>query len=230
MRITEIFKTIQCEGRLTGKVSVLVRLAGCNLCCKWCDEKFSSDISRGYEISLYELMEKIKKYDCKNIIITGGEPLLANETAELTEELKKNNFHITVETNGTIMRKIEADLVSISPKLSHSEPMMDVGQSESYKRKRINIDVLKYYITNYDYQLKFVVKGEEDFEEIEQILAELNINDKSEILIMPLASTRKQLFNIQEKIVALCIQKGYRFANRLQLQIWGENNENKNNK
>lgn len=225
MRIIEIFKSIQCEGVLIGKVSILVRLAGCNLCCRWCDEKKSSSITGGYEISLHELILRIEDLNCKNIVVTGGEPLLSKEIEDLTRKLKRNDFHVTVETNGTIIRNINADLVSISPKLSHSQPVMNRDLPEKYKR--INIDALLYYINNYNYQLKFVVEKEKDFDEIEDILIRLRVNNKDDVLIMPLASSRRELYRIQKKIVDLCIQKGYRYANRLQLQIWGKGKEEK---
>jgi 7-carboxy-7-deazaguanine synthase len=228
MRIIEIFKSIQCEGMLTGRVSLFIRFVGCNLNCRWCDEKSSSVSHNGFEISLNELIERIKSYSCKNIVVTGGEPLLTKEIVTLTKNLKKNGFHITVETNGTIIKDVAADLMSISPKLSHSEPIMNQEQLEKYKKKRININVLKYYTKNYNHQLKFVVEKEKDFEEIEEILNQLGIHDKRDILIMSLASSRKELYNTQKKIVNLCIKKGYRYANRLQLQIWGKNKENKN--
>lgn len=225
MRLTEIFKTIQCEGTLTGMVSVIVRLGGCNLQCKWCDERFSSRAKGGLEISINELLKKINKYNCKNIIITGGEPLIYKEIIELSNRLKDADYHVTIETNATIQKRINCDLISMSPKLSHSIP--NNIPSEGYERKRINIEAIRYYIRNYDYQIKFVVGLEEDFNEIEAILLKIGDYDRSKILIMPLASSRRQLFAIQKNIVKLCVERNYRYGNRLQLQIWGKGKETK---
>lgn len=37
INLSEIFYSIQGEGPNTGKPSIFIRLAGCNLCCVWCD-------------------------------------------------------------------------------------------------------------------------------------------------------------------------------------------------
>ncbi len=224
MKVTEIFKTIQGEGILTGTVSVIVRLCGCNLKCKWCDEKFSSKIETGYEISISDLLKKINSYNCKNVVITGGEPLIHLEIVELTSKLKRAGYHITVETNATIRKDIKCDLMSMSPKLPHSIPD-NIKDSEEYNKKRININAMKYFIKNYNYQIKFVVRCEKDFDEIEKVLLQIGDYNRSKILIMPLASSMRQLSNIQKEVVKICIEKNLRYCNRLQLQIWGKSKE-----
>ena len=51
----------------------------------------------------------------------------------------------------------------------------------------------------YNYQIKFVIGSEPDFNEINEILSKIGSYDKSRVLIMPLASSRNQLFKIQKK-------------------------------
>ncbi len=223
MKVVEIFKTIQGEGILTGVVSVFVRFVGCNLRCKWCDEKFSLNTEASEEVAIPELIKKIKKYKCKNIVITGGEPLLHNDIILFTKELKKEGYFITIETNATIKKKVCCDLVSMSPKLSNSTPYK--ADKNKYAKIRLNIDVIKYYIKNYDYQIKFVVSSERDIKEIKRVLSKIENYGKSRILIMPLASSRKQLYISQKKIVKMCIENNWRYCNRLQLQIWGKGKE-----
>lgn len=227
MNVAEVFKSIQCEGILTGRVSVFIRLAGCNLNCYWCDEKQSNNIEQSNEISILELLQTVSKYNCNDIVITGGEPLIAKDIVELTKILKENNYTIIVETNGTVIKDIKADLVSLSPKLGNSEPTPFIAKYLYHRNNRINIEALQYYNENYNCQLKFVVENDSDFEEIESILEKSEISDMRSVLIMPLASTRDQLLKAQSKIVSQCIKYGYRFTTRLQLLIWGEGNENK---
>lgn len=224
MIVTEIFKTIQGEGILTGTVSVIVRLRGCNLQCIWCDERNSSKPGIGCEFSIDALLKKIAEYNCNNVIITGGEPLIHKEIEEFTDRLKKEGYNITIETNATIQKSIHCDLISMSPKLRHSIPNITKGFDE-YNKKRININIIKHYIKNYDYQIKFVVEGEKDFDEINEILLKVGEYDNSRILIMPLASSRLQLFKVQKGIVDICIKRNLRYNNRLQLQIWGKGKE-----
>lgn len=209
---------------MVGTVSVIIRLGGCNLKCKWCDEKNSSDPAMGRETSIDNLLEKVVAYNCKNVIITGGEPLIHSEIKELTDKLKKAGYHITIETNATIKKNVNCDLISISPKLKNSVPDKIINP-EKYNEKRINIEVIKFYIKNYNYQIKFVVDSEPDFNEINEILSKIGSYDKSRVLIMPLASSRNQLFKIQKKVVDMCIRRNFRYNNRLQVQIWGKGKE-----
>ena len=232
MEVCEIFKSIQGEGRLVGVVSALLRFWGCNLRCKWCDEKQCLLGKNIQNIEKTEIVSMIEKYNCDYIIITGGEPLLQNEISELCNILKTKGYHITIETNGTVLREnLKADLISISPKLSNSNPDFDKPlQLSLYNNKRLNLEIIKYYMENYDYQIKFVVEKEDDFREIDNIVSELKKSsafDKKNILIMPLASSRNQLFRMQQQVVEWCVIYGYRYCNRLHLQIWGKGKERK---
>jgi organic radical activating enzyme len=57
------------------------------------------------------------------VVITGGKPFLqSDELVELCRRLSGEEFHITIETNGTIFVPLGAKLISLSPKLSNSTP------------------------------------------------------------------------------------------------------------
>ena len=47
------------------------------------------------------IINKIEEFDCNNIIFTGGEPML-NDLWPLQRLLKARDYHISIETNGTI--------------------------------------------------------------------------------------------------------------------------------
>ena len=86
MVINEIFYSIQGEGLLAGVPSVFVRIAGCPLRCEWCDTKYALDPDAGDEMAIPQILDKIKQWACKNIIITGGEPMVNSQLPELTTE------------------------------------------------------------------------------------------------------------------------------------------------
>ena len=227
MKVCEMFKSIQGEGRLIGVVSVLIHLWGCNLRCKWCDEKKCLKKGEYQEMTLSDIISKMGKYHCKHIIISGGEPMLSSEISQFTKMLKLEGYHITVETNGTIVKKdLAADLISMSPKLLNSVPdYTNPEQFKIYNERRLNIKAIKFYMKNFDYQVKFVVEDESDSMEVEKIISELRevpTYDEEKILMMPLSSSRRELFKVQKRIAELCIKKGYRYGNRLHLQIWGK--------
>lgn len=209
MKVNEIFSSIQGEGKLQGVPSVLVRLVGCNLNCVWCDNRKNK---KAWEVSHGELLNLLGDYGIRNIIITGGEPLLYSQIELLTSELKEKGYFITIETNATIKKSVKADLISMSPKLSHANVKDGIVT--------IDYNVIQYYVDNYNYQLKFVVKNENDFLDVQHILRGLNNIDYNNVFMMPLASSLAELAVIQKEIVRLCIKYRYRYANRLQLQIW----------
>ena len=127
MIISEIFYSLQGEGLLAGTPSVFIRLAGCPLRCKWCDTKYAWDASAGQALTVSQILDRIKKYPCDFVVITGGEPM-ANpdltprfELKELADLLKRRGKHITIETAGiAFVPDLPCDFVSISPKLSNS--------------------------------------------------------------------------------------------------------------
>ena len=106
--ISEIFFSIQGEGRNTGKPSVFVRFWGCNLHCTWCDSKYSWDPKeeRATMMSLYEIVDMIQSFNCSHVIFTGGEPsLYQNQINQIQTELKQSKggyiYTFELETNGS---------------------------------------------------------------------------------------------------------------------------------
>lgn len=228
IKVCEMFKTIQGEGKLQGVPSVMLRLIGCNLNCEWCD---TEEVLKKNETVVYNeitLLSKLKSYHCSHIIITGGEPFICPELVKFTELLKSNGYHITVETNGTKYSDIKCDLVSMSPKLSNSIPFKSGNYHiiEQHNKKRINIQVIKKFIKNYDYQLKFVCRDlDSDFEEVKDILEKIGTYQLENVMIMPLADCKEEFERIQRNMVRKCVKYGFRYANRLQLQIWDNSEE-----
>jgi len=118
MRIAEIYASLQGEGILAGTPSVFVRTSGCNLRCHWCDTPFTSWEPVGEQRPVDDVFETVMALDRDHVVITGGEPLLFPDVADLTGALRERGLHVTIETAGTIWLDTGADLVSISPKLA----------------------------------------------------------------------------------------------------------------
>lgn len=53
-------------------------------------------------MTLPSILEKIKKWRCKKVCLTGGEPLLQKELPELVDTLLPLGYEISIETNGSI--------------------------------------------------------------------------------------------------------------------------------
>ena len=195
MRIAEIFYSIQGEGMLAGTPSVFIRTSGCNLRCVWCDTPYTSWRPEGTERSLAEILAETKKHPSRYAVVTGGEPLLANEIEGLTRNLKQKDYHVTIETAATIFKPVTCDLVSISPKLSNSTPWeREKGKfARMHEQHRLNFPVIQRFIQDYDYQLKFVVDKRRDFAEIRGVLKTLRNTEGDRVLVMARGKTRNEL-------------------------------------
>jgi 7-carboxy-7-deazaguanine synthase len=101
MKIIEIFRSLQGEGKNQGKPCLFIRLAGCNLKCRWCDTPESKN--NGIEMSLDAILEQVWRINPPYVCITGGEPLLQGDDLEnLLISLHKRGTVIDIETNGTV--------------------------------------------------------------------------------------------------------------------------------
>ena len=223
MRISEIFYSIQGEGRLSGVPSVFIRTSGCNLRCVWCDTPYTSWNPDGKEMTLGQILHAIESYPLGHVVLTGGEPLLSHEIEELSAALKTAGAHVTIETAATIFKPVSCDLVSMSPKLSNSTPWQKQNGrfAAMHEQHRLNFNVVQQFIDGYDYQLKFVVESEQDFAEVRQVLDGLRNVDTTRVLIMAQARNRRQLHQKSRWIVELCKKFGYGYSPRLHIELYG---------
>jgi 7-carboxy-7-deazaguanine synthase len=223
MNISEVFFSVQGEGRLAGVPSVFIRTNGCNLRCTWCDTPYTSWQPEGEEIMLGPLLANVRRHWCGYVVVTGGEPMLAPELEELCAGLRAIDHHITIETNGTLFKELECDLMSISPKLANSTPPKKgkgAKFSEHHEELRYQPEVLRELIRRYDYQLKFVVKEREDLEEVRNIVSEVEA-ESGKVMLMPEGTRPRELQERSQWLVDACKQNRYRFSPRLHVHIWG---------
>jgi 7-carboxy-7-deazaguanine synthase len=219
MKIAEIFYSVQGEGGLVGVPSIFIRTSGCNLRCSWCDTPYASWHPEGEELSIDRILELTAEYRAaRHVVLTGGEPMIMPGIVELSERLRERGLHITIETAGTVHAPVACDLMSISPKLSNSTPE-GVFRAQ-HERLRIQPDVLRQLIAQYDYQLKFVIANEPDLAEARQLIATLEA-PANKVILMPEGTSAEILNDRGVWIAELCKEHGYRFSPRLHVHLYG---------
>ena len=123
MRINEIFYSLQGEGHFTGRPAVFIRFAGCNLKCPFCD----TDYSTFTEMTEDEILQTIRSFPARFVILTGGEPSL-QLTPSFIAALKEAGFFVAIETNGTHSLPTGIDWITLSPKsafVKHAEVVLE---------------------------------------------------------------------------------------------------------
>ncbi len=231
--IPEVFFSLQGEGPHIGRPSVFIRTSGCNLYCIWCDTpytwnwegtkyphenqaKFNKSEEQTNLLST-ELTQQVLHYDCKNIVLTGGEPLVQAQALSHFCKLLRHtgDFVIDLETNGTILPEKNIDqyvnTYVCSPKLSNSEIPQNL---------RLKNDTLAWFAQSDKSYFKFVINKESDFSEIESIVSELDIN-KDRVYIMCKALDLSTLASKQNYAAAKALEYGYRYSDRLHLRLYG---------
>lgn len=223
MKIAEIFYSIQGEGVLAGVPSVFVRTSGCNLRCKWCDTPYTSWQPEGEERSVSDILALAAPFGANHTVVTGGEPMIAPEIAELTRALKSAGQHVTIETAGTVYAPVTCDLMSISPKLSNSTPWeREHGRwARQHDRLRFQPEVLLRLMAEFEYQLKFVITTPADLDEVTSMRDELK-PDRCRIVLMPEGTNPEILRERGRWLAECCKQEGYRFSPRLHVDLWGD--------
>jgi len=225
MRVAEVFASIQGEGKLMGTPSVFVRLSGCNLRCAWCDTPYASWQPEGPDLTIEQIVDQVDALmgSGSHVVLTGGEPLIMPQVAELCEALKQRPWHLTVETAATLYKPLKLDLASLSPKLSNSTPR-GAGQrlAAAHEQSRLNVAVIQQFIDQSPaFQLKFVVAAESDLEEVRQILAQLRRWRPCDVLLMPEGTDAPTLARRAPWVVRQCQAMGFRYCPRLQVELYG---------
>ena len=224
MRLSELFYSIQGEGKLVGVPSVFVRASGCNLRCTWCDTPYASWDPEGDDVPVDEIIRRVLAHRAKHVVITGGEPMIMSDVVELCDMLKNTGCHLTMETAATVYKSVNIDLASLSPKLSNSTPWdRDGGRfALAHERQRTNVPVIQQFIDwSPAFQLKFVVSGDADLAELQSLLAGLSNWEPSDVLLMPEGTDQPTLDARTDWLTDVCKRTGFRFCPRLHIALYG---------
>ncbi len=156
-KVNEIFYSIQGEGARAGTANIFIRFANCNLACGFCDTEFASFKEMDFEA----IIQECYKYDCKNIIFTGGEPLLQLDKL-LIDLLKYRGYYLAVETNGSIKPPEGLNWITVSPKVAEhvlAQKFADVFVDELKYVRHTGQDIPRPKIQAANYYLSPMFNG-----------------------------------------------------------------------
>jgi 7-carboxy-7-deazaguanine synthase len=172
LKVSEIFLSIQGESSFAGLPCAFVRLAGCNLRCKYCDTAHS--FKKGKPYSVQKTISLIREFDCPLVEIAGGEPLIQEETPLLSQALLDEGFRVLMETNGT--KNIDLIKGTVTRIMDIKTP----GSGESDKTDWRNINRL-----DKNDEVKFVLTSRADYDWAKNIVRQYGLDQKVPLLFSP---------------------------------------------
>lgn len=213
--VNDLYPCIQGEGHYTGMPMVLLRLMGCGVGCPFCDTRETWDAAPEHKVetltevrakpeswgtfTAIEIAEAIQaEYPQFNwVLLTGGEPA-EQGLMHLCRELKARGYKIALETSGTAMGFVGADIdwVCVSPKFE-----MPGGKA-----------VLPYALCAAD-EIKVVVGKQAHIDRLDQSIAEIEgmglaLKTGSEISLQPMSVNKKAT----ELCIATVMERGWRLS------------------
>ena len=170
LKVNEIYFSLQGESSRAGLPCVFVRLTYCNLRCTYCDTEYA--FYEGEDRSVDEIINEVKKYGCNLVEITGGEPLVQKESLNLMKKLCNEGFDVMLETAGNMpICNVDGRVNIIMDLKCPSSGMMKKNLYE-------NINHLKE--TD---ELKFVIGDREDYDWMNEMIIQYDLNNKCKILV-----------------------------------------------
>ena len=170
--ISEIYATLQGEGLRAGRPCALVRLAGCNLRCAWCDTSHARDDGR--EMDLPAVLAEVRRLALPMVLVTGGEPLLQAAAPALLSALCDLGLEVLLQTNGSL------DLSGVDARVTRC---MDVkcplsGQGESCHWPNLRT-------LNPRDEAKFILAGREDYDFACRVVKEHALAGRCAVIFSP---------------------------------------------
>ena len=169
LKVNEIYYSVQGESTSAGLPCVFIRLTYCNLRCTYCDTEYA--FYEGKEKTVEEIIGEVKKFGCKLVEVTGGEPLFQEESFPLMKRLCDEGFDAMLETGGSLSIENVDERVKI---------IMDLKCPSSGMLKK-NIYENVNYLKSSD-ELKFVIGNREDYDWAKGIIVKYDLMGKCSIL------------------------------------------------
>jgi 7-carboxy-7-deazaguanine synthase len=172
LRVNEIFHSVQGEGTRVGVRCVFVRLTGCHLRCTHCDTRYAFD--EGDWMTLDEILERVRAYDCSTVEVTGGEPLLQPGAYSLMARLADKFETVLLETSGTV------SIEKVDPRVARIMDIKCPSSGATEHNHWPNIELL----TPHD-EVKFVIADRADYDWAKGVIERHSLLSRCPALVTP---------------------------------------------
>lgn len=232
--VSEIFASVQGEGRAIGVPMTFVRLAHCNIECVWCD---TPQRKTGTRRELEDVGAAVVGLGVRDVCFTGGEPMLQlARIRDLLLGLVEGGYRLHLETNGTISPDGHRELlnlftvITVSPKLpsaQHPDPVSPLERKQVFDESAFRA-WCSYSEENDAVSFKYVLE-DNDTDWAHFRTHHMHIPETTEVIIQPQTyqpDAYARLGNrISQHIGEGWPQRGWarvRYLPRLHELIWGD--------
>jgi len=125
-------------------------------------------------MSVEDIVLRVKRYECRLVEITGGEPLIQENVHKLIAKLCDEAFEVMIETGGHM------DISKVDQRVKRIMDLKCPSSGESGKMYWKNLEVL----TDSD-EVKFVIGNREDYDWAKTIVNDHQLGVKCTVLFSP---------------------------------------------
>jgi len=203
--VNEIFRSIQGESTYSGTLCTFVRLTGCNLRCSYCDTPYAYE--QGDRMDIDEVLQRVARYGTRLVEVTGGEPLLQEETPALARRLLEAGHQVLVETNGSLdIDLLPEGVVRVVDIKCPGSGMSERMLWENLQRLRPTDEV------------KFVITDRRDYDWAKEVVARYGLTEQVTVLFSPAFERLRP-----EELANWMVRDNFpvRFQVQLHKVVWG---------
>lgn len=145
-----------------GKVACTLFTSGCNFSCPFCHNAFLVNGEHKDELfPVEEIMDFLKKRAglLDGVCITGGEPLLHEETLVLIDRIRDLGYQVKLDTNGAFPERLakvlegkKVDHVAMDIKNSPEKYTVTSGNTSALPKVCESVELLKKGLVSYEFR------------------------------------------------------------------------------
>jgi 7-carboxy-7-deazaguanine synthase len=214
MRVVERLTTLCGETHLAGVACALIRFAGCDLRCRWCDTTYARE-AEGQEITAAELERWVDRTGLGLVLLTGGEPLLQAGLAELATRLAERRT-VLVETSGA------HDIRPLAAPIVRSVDIKCPASGEAERNLWQNLDHLRPGDA-----VKLVIADRADYDFARDVIARHRLELPVHVLLSPVGHRAAPL-DVARELAGWILEDrlhGVRLNLQLHRLLWPEGEE-----